>query len=168
MRQRSADDAVLRAITGVYNAHTELVKMDGFNSAGFKAANGILQGCPLSMLVVSMVSTRHLRLVTEEENDRLSERSKGSKTTLRFCVCSDYHSSFCVTIFSKPSRCRTCQFFFFFSGGHDLAESGMISQSRMLHHATTCYPRMASMHSQQTPPNHGVIVAMAWQRLGKC
>ena len=57
-RQRGADSGVLRALTGFYDAHHKYFKIDGFYAKKFKAANGILQGCPLSMLLlVSMVTT---------------------------------------------------------------------------------------------------------------
>ena len=57
-RQRGADSGVLRALTDFYDAHHKYFKIDGFYAKKFKAANGILQGCPLSMLLlVSMVTT---------------------------------------------------------------------------------------------------------------
>ena len=57
-RQRGADSGVLRALTGFYDAHHKYFKIDGFYAKKFTAANGILQGCPLSMLLlVSMVMT---------------------------------------------------------------------------------------------------------------
>ena len=58
MRQRGADNSVLRAMEVFYGQHRKFFRMDGHYSEAFKASNGILQGCPLSMLVLtSLVAT---------------------------------------------------------------------------------------------------------------
>ena len=56
-RQRGADSGVLRALTGFQDAHHKYFKIDGFYAKKFKAANGTLQGRPLSVLLLVSTAT---------------------------------------------------------------------------------------------------------------
>ena len=57
MRQRGADNSVLRAMEAFYRQRPKFFRVDGRCSEAFKASNGLLQGCPLSMLVLTSLAT---------------------------------------------------------------------------------------------------------------
>ena len=54
---RGADPNVLRALTGFYTQHEKYFQIDGHFSPAYKPSNGILQGCPLSMLLLTSLAT---------------------------------------------------------------------------------------------------------------
>ena len=54
---RGADSQVTRALNGFYKQHHKYFKLEGSFDTPFRPSNGIIQGCPLSMLLLtSMVS----------------------------------------------------------------------------------------------------------------
>ena len=56
--QRGADVGVIQALAGLYNTHTKFFQLEGTFTHAFKPCNGIVQGCPLSMiLLTSLVTT---------------------------------------------------------------------------------------------------------------
>ena len=50
---RGADCKVTKALSGFYRQHTKHFRIDGAYDASFQPANGIVQGCPLSMLLLT-------------------------------------------------------------------------------------------------------------------
>ena len=63
MRQRGADNHVLRAMEGFYGAHIKHFRLEGAYSKSFTPHNGIVQGCPLSMMVLVSLITNWLEYV---------------------------------------------------------------------------------------------------------
>jgi hypothetical protein len=54
---RGADSQVTRALNGFYKQHHKYFKLEGSFDTPFRPSNGIIQGCPLSMLLLtSMIS----------------------------------------------------------------------------------------------------------------
>ena len=66
MRQRGADNNVLRAMEGFYSAHTKHFRIEGAYSKAFTPHNGIVQGCPLSMMVLVSLITNWLEFVQSQ------------------------------------------------------------------------------------------------------
>ena len=66
MQHRDADVPTLRALQGFYSQRCRLFKLDGCYTAKFIARNGILQGCPLSMMILTSVATAWLERVLTE------------------------------------------------------------------------------------------------------
>jgi exonuclease III len=54
---RGADDNVVRAMTGFYQQHQKFFRVDGAYSKAYRPHNGIIQGCPLSMLLLTSLIT---------------------------------------------------------------------------------------------------------------
>ena len=50
-----------------YQSHVKFFKMDGTYSQAYKAHNGILQGCPLSMLVLTSLMTAWVEQIQKVE-----------------------------------------------------------------------------------------------------
>ena len=55
-RMRGADDNICRALANFYNQHTKIFKLDGAVHPPYRAANGIIQGCPMSMLLLTSLT----------------------------------------------------------------------------------------------------------------
>jgi hypothetical protein len=54
---RGADSKVTRALTGFYAQHQKFFRLEGHHSHAFKPSNGIVQGCPLSMILLTSLMT---------------------------------------------------------------------------------------------------------------
>ena len=54
---RGADLRVVQALRSFYKSHTKFFRLEGHHSDSFKPTCGILQGCPLSMLLLTSVIT---------------------------------------------------------------------------------------------------------------
>jgi hypothetical protein len=54
---RGADLCVVQALRSFYKSHTKFFRLEGHHSDSFKPTCGILQGCPLSMLLLTSVIT---------------------------------------------------------------------------------------------------------------
>ena len=50
---RGAPPAIVKCVRSFYQHHTKFFKLDGHYMTQFKPTNGLVQGCPLSMLIVS-------------------------------------------------------------------------------------------------------------------
>ena len=53
---RGADSKVTRALSGFY-AQQKFLRLEGHHSHAFKPSNGIVQGCPLSMILLTSLMT---------------------------------------------------------------------------------------------------------------
>ena len=67
MRQRGADNNVLRTMEGFYKSHSKHFRIDGAYSKSLKPHNGIIQGCPLSMMVLVSLITNWLEYIHSPE-----------------------------------------------------------------------------------------------------
>ena len=54
---RGCDVVIVQALRSFYNAHTKHFRLDGHYSKAFKPSCGIVQGCPLSMLILASLVT---------------------------------------------------------------------------------------------------------------
>ena len=63
LRARGCDSNLCRALDGFYSSHVKHFRLEGHYDEPFRPANGLVQGCPLSMLVLSsMVACWHEHL----------------------------------------------------------------------------------------------------------
>ena len=63
LRARGCDNNLCRALDGFYSSHVKHFRLEGHYDEPFRPANGLVQGCPLSMLVLSsMVACWHEHL----------------------------------------------------------------------------------------------------------
>lgn len=60
---RGADCKVIKALSGIYHQHTKYFKLDGAYSAEFCPYNSIIQGCPLSMILLTSLVTTWIEFV---------------------------------------------------------------------------------------------------------
>lgn len=54
---RGADSKVIQALSGFYSQDTFFFRIDGAYSQGYRPHNGIIQGCPLSMIFLTSLIT---------------------------------------------------------------------------------------------------------------
>ena len=57
MQRPGADVSTLRGVQGFYSQRCKFFKLDGCYTSKFIACNGILQGCPLSMMILTVSVT---------------------------------------------------------------------------------------------------------------
>ena len=56
-RELGMDDGVLRALAAMYRQLRRAFRLAGALGAGWQATNGILQGCPLSVILIDLLTT---------------------------------------------------------------------------------------------------------------
>ena len=54
---RGADSKVVKALTGFYSQHQKHFQIDGAYTHSYKPHNGLVQGCPLSMILLTSLTT---------------------------------------------------------------------------------------------------------------
>ena len=57
MLTRGCDPPIVQTLRSFYNQHTKFFRLDGHHSQAFKPSCGIIQGCPLSMLILTSLVT---------------------------------------------------------------------------------------------------------------
>ena len=57
LRARGCDNRVCKALDGFYSSHVQHFRLEGHYDEPLRPANGLVQGCPLSMLVLSSMVT---------------------------------------------------------------------------------------------------------------
>ena len=73
---RHLEPGILRALIGMYNGLTRRFKAgDGFVGVGFASTNGILQGCPISVILLNLFVSVWMRLVEKETGGAARPRS---------------------------------------------------------------------------------------------
>ena len=55
--QRGADSKVVKALSGFYAQHTKFFQIEGSFAHAYRPHNGIIQGCPLSMMLLTSLIT---------------------------------------------------------------------------------------------------------------
>ena len=59
-QQRGADPRLVQTLRSFYKGHTKLFRLEGHHSQSFRPSCGIIQGCPLSMLLLTSLVTAWL------------------------------------------------------------------------------------------------------------
>ena len=73
LRARGCDEKICRTLNNFYNGHNKLFKIDEHYDQPFIPTNGIIQGCPLSMLILTSLTACWHETITQ--NERLRPRS---------------------------------------------------------------------------------------------
>ena len=73
LRARGCDEKICRTLNNFYNGHNKLFKIDGHYDQPFIPTNGIIQRCPLSMLILTSLTACWHETITQ--NERLRPRS---------------------------------------------------------------------------------------------
>ena len=65
MEEQGIDEGVLRAFSGMYRQLRRMFKIKGCLGAWWAATNGVLQGCPLSVIVINALTTTWKRIIDD-------------------------------------------------------------------------------------------------------
>ena len=65
MEEQGIDEGVLRALSGMYRQLRRMFKIKGCLGAWWAATNGVLQGCPLSVIVINALTTTWKRIIDD-------------------------------------------------------------------------------------------------------
>ena len=65
MEEEGIHEAVLRAFSGMYRQLKRMFKIKGCLGAFWAPTNGVLQGCPLSVIVINALTTTWKRIIDQ-------------------------------------------------------------------------------------------------------
>lgn len=136
---RGADPKIFKALDGFYKHHEKYFRLDGTHTTAFRPSNGIVQGCPLSMLLLTCLITTWL--------EHLQANSPASSAK-------SYADDISLWAKSKnrADLCRSIR------GLHDMTSSFVASSGMTINHSkcltfghksvSDCIPAIPSRRSQ--------------------
>lgn len=69
LRMRGCDEKICRTLDNFYKGHYKMFKIDGHFDQPFVPTNGIIQGCPLSMLILTSLTACWHETLSQHRNN---------------------------------------------------------------------------------------------------